>query len=231
MALKDYYNTGDDNQSLMSSASVWFAQSFIASESYDAALVKIKIFKDAGVTGTMTVSIRAASGDNPTGGDLASGTLDLSTVTDTSAPGDWYEITLSSPVSLTMGNQYAIVVRDDTALASYWRGDFSSPTLANGSSRFSTNSGSTWMAYGSGDFMFEIHTGASYIDLSASIEDTSEISGTLEIDMYIALSANLEDTSEISGTLTIGINWKADITASTKRLIALGNNSLYYEDI
>lgn len=152
--LRDYYNTGDDNYQTIWST-VWVAQTFTTSESYNISSVKLKLFR-LNNPGTITVSIKATSGGLPSGGDLAVGTTDGSTLT-TSVVGEWREITFGSPYTLSSGVKYAIVVRSGASAPNYfyWKYDVSSPTYTGGSYIFSSNSGSSWAANTAIDFMFE----------------------------------------------------------------------------
>ena len=85
-----------------------------------------------------------ADGD-PTGADLASGTTDGDTL---SEYGSWTEreITFGSPIELTSGVKYAIVVRAPLVVGGaelYWSHRVDNPT-ANGDSYDSSDSGGSW---------------------------------------------------------------------------------------
>jgi hypothetical protein len=232
MGLKDSYNTGDTSQAVLSVTNVWYAQLFLTTSAYTISSVKLKLFRDVGVTGTLTASIRATSGSNPTGGDLTSGTLDISTL-GTSAPGAWHEITLT-PYALSDATTYAIVLRDDTSGATYWRANFANG-YASGLLRLSSNSGSSWGSYASdnADAMFETYEAdATYAELSGTINAT----GTLEAaDLELTSTVELSGTINAVGTLNstkLG-QVAVSLTESTKkrRVIAVGNGRFYYEDI
>lgn len=157
MALVDYYNTNDDWKLSASDSKYWKCQTFTAGQNYDIANVKLKLYR-AGTPGTITVSIKAVDGETgkPTGGDLASGTINGNELT-TDTSGEWAEITFGSPYSLMSGTQYAIVVRS-AAGSWYWRMDYTSPSYAGGQAGQSNDSGSTWGMVSSYDCMFETHT-------------------------------------------------------------------------
>ena len=160
--LREYYNTGDDAWGGIYST-IWTSQSFPAAETYNISSIKLKLYRSATYNpGTVTVSIRAASVSThkPTGADLVSGTTDGSTLTTTS-PGEWREIILDAPYTLTGGGVYAIVLRcelwDNNVMhvPCYWRRD-SSSGYADGKSCGSTDSGVTWGTVSSTlDYMFE----------------------------------------------------------------------------
>jgi len=151
----EYYNTGDDNHCWLY-GTTWVAQTFTPSVAHTITSVKLKLFR-VGSPGTITVSIRATSGGQPTGSDLCSGITTGDTLT-TSALGEWREITLGSGYGLSAGTTYAIVVRATSGNSSnyvWWRVDSSSPTYGGGMYLLSSNSGSSWISGASYDLMFE----------------------------------------------------------------------------
>lgn len=151
----EYYNTGDDNH-IWLYGSNWAAQTFTPSVAHTITSVKLKLFR-SGAPGTVTVSIRATSGGQPTGSDLCSGTTSGDTLT-TSAPGAWREITLGSGYGLSAGTTYAIVVRATSGAWGnhvLWRADTSPTYYGGGMWVWSTNSGSSWSSYANYDLMFE----------------------------------------------------------------------------
>lgn len=154
-SIYEYYNTGDDNHVWLY-GSYWVAQTFTPSVTHTITSVKLKLFRN-GLPGTITVSIRATSGGQPTGTDLCSGTTNGDTLT-TSAPGVWREIALGSGYGLSAGTTYAIVIRatsGDSSNYVLWRVDGSSPTYGGGMYLLSSNSGSSWTSGASYDLMFE----------------------------------------------------------------------------
>ena len=162
--LKDYLNTNDLTEQSSIYGTTWAAQSFTASSSYSIGSIKALIFR-TGSPGTITASIRATDGSGfPTGSDINSvtGTTNGNTLP-TDSPYEWREITLSSPVSVTSGTKYAIVLRAaDGSVSNYfsWRLNISDE-YAGGTWSLSLNSGSTWGNFGddTSDFLFEVYTG------------------------------------------------------------------------
>jgi hypothetical protein len=150
----EHYNTGDDNHAYIF-GNYWVAQTFTPSVAHTITSVKLKLFRN-GSPGTITVSIRATSGGQPTGSDLCSGTTSGNTLT-TSTPGEWRETALGSGYGLSAGTTYAIVVRATGGDASnyvWWRLDTGS-TYGGGMYLYSMNSGSSWISGASYDLMFE----------------------------------------------------------------------------
>lgn len=158
----DAFATTADTAFYYASKTVWSAQTFTPSSSYSINSVRVKMFRITSkpLPGTVTVSIRATSASKPTGADLASGTFDgdgLGTGTDTNAS-EWREVVLSSPLSLTAGTQYAIVVRataaddtDEVGWASVTGGGYT-----GGAGNISSTSGVDWSTQ-TYDFLFETY--------------------------------------------------------------------------
>ena len=156
--LYESYNVNDDSQQRVGNGNVTQeSQTFTAPANFDITSVKLKIWKAAGASGTMTVELKAVDGSNkPTGAALSSGTIGTGSVTDTAAPGAFYEITMSA-YTLVNGTQYALIARADTVAPDdfWWRYDNTSDAYA-GSSWQSIDSGATWSAINY-DFMFEVY--------------------------------------------------------------------------
>jgi len=234
--LQESYNTGDDGYVSIDQGH-WESQTFTAGSDYDISSVKLLLYRTVTYSpGTVYVTIRATApseaGRAPTGSDLASGTTDGSTLT-TSTAGEWREITFGSPLSLTNGVEYAIVVVCDNAanFALKWRGK-STGAYANGN-RASSSDGSSWTA-STRDNMFETwgEAGTAYSELSGTIAAVSTIE-----DADLATST----ASELSGTIAAVSNVAAASlgqvavslaeSVAYTRLVAVGNDRFYYEDI
>ncbi|GEM_PF-282338 len=158
--LHEYYNTGDDTAHSFYGV-YWDAQTFTPQVTHQIASVKLLLYR-TGNPGTVTVSIRATSGGLPTGADLASGTTNGNTLPDTS-PGEWHTITFTTPITLTAGTMYAIVVRvpsGSTTNRLHWRFDSTSATYPRGTKCRSSDSGSSWTSDTTHDFMFEEYSPA-----------------------------------------------------------------------
>lgn len=111
-----------------------------------------------------------AIGD-PTGADLASGTTDGNTLGLVASP-TLREVSIDSPIELTSGVKYAIILSvsaaDATNYVAWWRGD---NDYANGLALWSVDSGSSWTQFPTQDLWFITKaTGAS--------KDENQHSGT-----------------------------------------------------
>ena len=149
------YTSGDDFSSEFYGAA-WRGQTFTPNLPHKITSVKLKLRKYTGSpTGLMTVSIRATSGELPTGADLCSGTKDVTTISTTP---NWYEISLGGGTNLSAGVQYAIVFRHPNGSSSnnlqYYL-DVTAPTYLEGRSIYSSNSGVSWGSSAGNDIMFE----------------------------------------------------------------------------
>lgn len=204
MPLKDYYNTGDDNQSTFYGVN-WVAQTFTASENYDIAYVKLLIYK-AGSPGTFDISIRATSVSfpyGPTGADLTAGSINGNDLA-TSTPASFVQINLT-PYSLVSGTVYAIVARATAGDASNyvrWRRDTSTAYSA-GQYGSSSNSGSTWGMNSSIDHMFETYTAATRVDIAGTDGGVSSGSADLRDIVYEPLAATDGGVSGGNGDLDV----------------------------
>lgn len=154
--LYEHYNVGDDHRQALQ-VIIWGAHTFTPSIAHKITYVMLKLFR-YGNPGPVTVSIRATDGNgHPTGEDLCSETIDGNGLT-TNNNGDWYEITLGAGCDLAASTKYAIVVRVPNSSWSYmigWRTDTSSPTYVDGNVEESSDSGLSWTAIVTKDFMFE----------------------------------------------------------------------------
>jgi len=163
------YTTGNDNITQTYGVN-WLAQTFTTtadtappisdgSADFNITNVKLKVYR-VGSPGTITVSIRATSGGEPTGSDLSTGTLDGDDLT-TSTDGEWKVIDMSA-YKLTggvSGTQYAIIIKATTGDSSNYiavTGDHSSASYSGGERLTSADSGSNWTAQTDTDIMFNV---------------------------------------------------------------------------
>lgn len=209
MALQEYYNTGSNNE-LRIADYRYLGQSFTTAAAYTIESFKALVGK-YGTVGTATFNLYATAAGVPTGAALATGTIDATAfntlVTFAEEEYAWEIFTFDTPVALSISTLYAITIEwsggDQATDFISWR-RVAPGAYATGTLVYSDNNGSSW-ATGTSDQMFEIYSSDSieYVDLEATIEDTSEILAALEIAIYTDLSATIEDTSEILATLYI----------------------------
>ncbi len=249
--LIDAYQTGDSDSKVLSST-YWRAQTFTTSVAYDVTDIQLKLWK-GGSPGTVTVSLRATNFNKPTGSDLQSSTgiTNGDTLPADEESAEWRNFTLSVPVSLSSGVMYAIVIRSQNGTGgSYplaWRSG--STGYANGNYCFSSNSGigGSWTAGFAYDFMFRTYAA---LWPSGTIAGTSSLTGAIVMDKYAlagtiagvgSLVGELGTTEAIEGTIAAvaslsgsllytGIIGKTNIK-TIRRLVAAGNNRIYYEGV
>lgn len=211
MPLQESWNSGDTSYANIYSI-IWGCQTFTAGSAYDISSVKLLVFR-TGNPGTVDVELLATDGDGkPTGAALASGSFAGSTLT-TDTAGEWKEITFGSAYSLTSGNVYAIVVSAPSGAGGNWLGwrtDGSAPVYSDGEKGTSTNSGSSWSMSGS---------------FTALFETWGEVP---------AVYAECAGTCAATGAASGGLGFTATFITNTniyRRLVAAGNNQIWYEDI
>ena len=179
MALKDYYNTGDDSLVVPYGANNWWAQTFTASSSYTLNSIKLLVYRTS-TPGTITVELRNATGDSPPkpGNTIHATDTFLGNSITTDSGGEWKETTFGTPYAVTSGTVYAIVVKapsgDSSSPRLAWLYDDSaSPGLAGANLVRTTNGGSSWDDFASHDAMFETYTGVEEYD-----EGTKTVTGS-----------------------------------------------------
>ncbi len=149
--------TSGDNSANNFQATNWESQTVAVQHTGYITAVKIKLYR-VGDPQDVTVSIRETAAGLPTGLDLSSATVDCTSIT-TSTTGEWITFTLTSPVLVIEGATYAIVVRapSGSTPSNYANWRFSSTSIYSGGSRcYSTNSGSSWTAYATQDYTFDL---------------------------------------------------------------------------
>jgi hypothetical protein len=133
----------------------WYALVFTADKDFDVSGIRVAVA--CGDTGTSRAEIRDVVSDAPGPtvlGGLTVNDTDLPTVPDT-----FYCFVLPTPVSLTNGTKYALVLRKITKvsfnLAWYAKNGITNPNVFNWAT---VNSGSTWQDGGQGfEFAWELY--------------------------------------------------------------------------
>jgi len=156
--LCDSYNSGGDNNETFgtSAGAKWEYQSFTPGADCNLAFVGVWIKKN-NAPGQVTVHIRAASGGQPTGSDLTTGT-----VAETNINSGYTRVMIPvTDLTLTGGTQYAMYLSCDASCDNTnnydWYWDESSPSYSGGNAGTSNNSGATVANnYTSIDAMFEL---------------------------------------------------------------------------
>jgi hypothetical protein len=179
MGLKDSYNTGDDAQ-LGAYNSRDIFQTFTTGSAYSLTSIKIKVWKQ-NFPQTCRVSLYAVDGSHqPTGSELAGHDEQCNTfVTDTSAPGAFYEWVMDSAYGVSAATEYAIVLKGGGFSATQllnWRNDTDGGTGYCGFGDVDTHS---WTDYGARLFLFETYTSATAHSVDGNTSGTGGSSATL----------------------------------------------------
>jgi len=213
----------------------WRGSTFTTSSGFDLQKVEITAKKNGAVApGIGTLLIYATSGSLPTGAALATKTFDADAV------GTSYEnvsIVLDSALTLTGSTEYALVVHVANNGAWPFYLAYGNPgDYAGGQGFYSSNSGSSWSASATIDADFRLYSGAETIEIVGTAGGTSGSSGTLTVNTVISISGSAGGTSSTGGALGVSLNitpnWQTtSFSAANKRLVVIGNDALYYEDI
>lgn len=152
----------------------WAAQTFTTDNVMARTVTSIRLsLNRVGNPGTITVSLRDTSAGKPTGIDIASGTIDGDSLSESAT---WYQIDLTSEKSLAIGTQYAICVNaingDESNYIEWSMVDAGG--FDDGTGVTSTDRGLTWTVQ-TYDFNFEIWGNSSMV-----VEDVKILTGYKE---------------------------------------------------
>ncbi len=159
METKYESNEGGDNTNygVAATSAIYGGQTFTPSVTHIITKVVLKLWRDNGLVGTVTVSIKATSAGLPTGADLCSGTTNGNTLPTSSGAATWRDITQGTGAVLASGVQYAIVVTASTVTnPPVLEQRMFSPgsNYAGGTLVRTSDTGSSWITV-NGDGMFE----------------------------------------------------------------------------
>jgi uncharacterized repeat protein (TIGR01451 family) len=191
----------------------WFMQSFTPSATGTVTKAEVQLFCSAcsGTAPNVTISIRATASGLPTGADLVAATVPFTTSNSSSG----FVANFATPVTLTGGVQYAIVVRTTAAMTGTpaYVAAASNP-YAGGRRATSANSGAAW-AFPSGNANTNNDIGFKVTMKTGFATSGNFVSGT-------------KDANPASGTTpTWGtLSWNATTPASTniQFQVAASNN-------
>lgn len=229
--LEQYYDTGDDSYSNVRGAS-WVAQTFTTSGAFTITKVSLLAYR-VGSPGTVVVSIRATSSGYPTGTDLCSGSFNGNDLT-TDTAGEWAEAIFSSPAALSASTRYAIIVRAVDAGAAFvrWRRDYLSPMYSGGLLLASTDSGSSFTTYSSGDQLFRTYSGSDTAVVEASISGGFTGGGSIVLGVATAENISLSGGFTGGGSLfLLGSSAWAGNYDTKQYVVAFGNNQVWYCEV
>ncbi len=192
----DQQNTTLGTQGAGTSVSTWLGQTFTPAITGPVVKVDLNLFSlncAAVSMPDLTVSIRNAAANLPTGADLATATI----AGFCNGAGAYFTGTFGTPVTLTAGTQYALVWRPASPIpagtpAPGYFGTVSTATgatalqnpYAGGRRASSANSGSTWAGAAgnaNNDHGFRLYVDLGYVsagDQTSALKDSNPASGT-----------------------------------------------------
>jgi len=141
----------------------WLAQTFTAINNYTLTSIDLRVFRSpTQFPGRITISVRNVDIDgHPTGNDLCKGYIEENELVATlnSSNSEWETAILDTPIFLTSGIKYAIIIRG-TESGGYdsltWCAD--SNNYSEGNAEISTDCGKTWIIHPSDiDFNFKTY--------------------------------------------------------------------------
>jgi len=169
----------------------WLSNTFIPSEDYTLYSVAVPIYR-TGTPDALTIDIYAADVNHkPTGSALATATVSATTVNalfTTAASATWTEVTLTSPLSVTSGTKYAIVLHADDAGAGEsvsWIANSISRTDIKGA--YSVNAGGTWTVINN-EYYYRLY-GASFTSPQSSQYVTTRILVAVGNEIWVGSTA------------------------------------------
>lgn len=208
------YDGGLNNgYTVIDSTSEYEGAIFMADSDYNLVAVSLWVWKYnySGTPGTLTVAIRATSGGLPTGSNLATSSINATNVFGAYSYGQGYNFILSTPVALTNGETYAIIIYADAVSGSSDAIRFGRDGLAGGSYVSSSDSGSSWSKTDNIIYPCITFREPDYEDIAASGGGTSGGSANLRVITYEDIAAEGGGTS--GGTAVLDSYTPVEITA------------------
>ncbi len=124
--------------------SYWRAQTFQPAQTHTITSVQLPLLNRGNTSGQVIVSIRATDANGvPTGPDLATGSIQITSITTAWTPAVWYSISLGAGCVVQQGTTYAIVWRAPSATTTMYYWVNTSGSYAKGRLLASTG-GTTW---------------------------------------------------------------------------------------
>lgn len=210
-----------------------YAQSFEISE--EATVTSVMAYfatVSAGLAGNLVVTIETDNEGEPSG-TLADANATKSVDHATLSSDSWNTFTFDSGFTLAGYTTYWLHLAMSQAQGSNnnidWRSIYPGAYSDGNACRYFSGS---WTALTSEDCTFQI-IGASYSyeDIAATISGSSSLSGTLSAFSVTDLTATITGTSSLSGVITLYPNWQTSNFRTLRRLIAIGNDEVWSEDV
>jgi hypothetical protein len=230
--LKDSYTTYTAGYYHLVLSTDFRAQTFKAGSSYSMAAVKLVLQHNHSSTGyDTTVRLFAVDGGGePTGDALATGTIAAASVPYSGSSEAWIECVFDTPYSVVADTTYAIVVSYASSSYSVRVYFDNAAGYANGTMwRWRSSTG--WVDQ-SKDAAFETYGGVAavtYVDMAVTGGGTGGGSAVLLSGKVVNMAVTGGGTGGGSANLLTGRIANTPYN-QVRRLVAVGNNQLWYED-
>ncbi len=194
----DQQNTTLSNSGVGITTTTWGGQTFTAGLTGQLTRIDVNLFC-SGCTGTtpdLTLSLRATSGNLPTGADIASATI----TGFNSGAGGFYTATFASPPTITAGTVYALVIRPvaNPSPGVYALTRSATNVYSNGQRVSGATSGTVWSAPLTGGqttdagFITYVSTGyAASGDFISNVKDANPAAGYTPVWSTLSWTANV----------------------------------------
>lgn len=178
------------------------------------------------------VRVFATSDGKPTGAELGSVVLDRTRIPQSQT---WIDVEFAVPIPLAATTAYAIIL-DPIGNTSTSEILVCGGVVASGGTAVkSTNDGATWSILSNYHVAYRAYSGgeADYVDVAGSAVGTSAAEGTLNVTEMLNIAGSAVGITATNGRLVVaGFPGGTSYTPSVKpRIVAIANNSLYYEDV
>jgi len=137
---------------------------------------------------------------------------------------------------ITEGTTYWIAIQCDVVGGDV-KTDYQNDGINRRSLDISTASlPATWSADATSNYAVAVYAvydsgGEEYVDIAGTITGAGSLSGVLAVSNVVELAGTITGAGSLSGVLTIAANWQPTDYEIGRRVVAVGNDSFYYEDI
>lgn len=221
------------NTSVAVTGNTWKAQTFVPQTGQtNVSRVVLNLTETGTAAGDYLCKIFATSGGLPTGAALGTSTVAASSLVDGNNNFDF-----SSPVTVTPGTTYAIVLNHSTSDGANnfaWNYNNSS-VYANGNGATSVDAGSTWTAEATNDYVFSVYfrsVSGEAVFLQDSEGTLGLTPGTTRRKIGTALSPTqillCPEGGSVNGAVSTNINFNSSGTVTTDITVGARPKSIFF---
>ena len=243
ISISEYYDgLGDDNAEIYDYT--WRAQTFtIGTVGYNMLIniTNISLYlarSQATDMGLLTIYLQSTIGDNPSGVNLSSGTINTTALGSGAANIAWHNCSMQG-YDLMPGVKYAIVIKPDPSKTDsfpnyiMWQRNTTDASYAGGWGFVSDNAGSVWDSQSNTDFMFRLYGNYSFFNIISN--DTTDIYTTnATLNGYLIVNNTMDCTVrfQYGPTIAYGTNTSNQTISSnqsvTQIITSLTPGTLYH---